>query len=116
MLYRHLTDRARKVMKLANERALSLGHEYIGTEHVLMGLVKEDNGVAAMVLNSLSLNLQTLEAEIAKSSCAGLSLDTGRACLKLPLTPALARAIEFAREEARSYQHNYVGTEHLLLG
>lgn len=103
-------------MKLANERALALGHEYIGTEHVLIGFVKEANGVAATVLKNLGLNLGALEAELAKSSCAGLVLDFGRESLKLPVTPALARAIELAHEEARSFQHNYVGTEHLLLG
>lgn len=112
-MYDRFTDRARKVMQLANQAAQSLNHEYIGTEHILIGLLKEGTGVAANVLRNL--NLDSVQIRAAVESI----VQPGPDCLaigKLPQTPRAKTAIQFAMEEARSLNHNYVGTEHLLLG
>jgi len=112
-MFERFTDRAKKVMSLANQEAQRLGHEHIGTEHILLGLVKEGSGVGASVLKNMDADLRTIRTEVEK--LAKISADTV-AMGKLPQTPNAKRVIEFAVEEARSLNHNYIGTEHLLLG
>jgi len=112
-MYERFTDRARKVMQLANQEAQRFNHEYIGTEHILLGLVKEGSGVAANVLKNLDVDLRKIRLEVEKIVQSGPDI---LAIGKLPQTPRAKKVIEYAMEEARNLNHNYVGTEHLLLG
>lgn len=112
-MFERFTDRARKVMALANQEAQRFNHEYIGTEHILLGLVKEGSGVGATVLKNLDVDIKKLRLEVEKLVKSGPDMVTMG---KLPHTPRAKKVIEFAIEEARSLNHNYVGTEHLLLG
>src|SRR5262245_1444228 len=112
-MYERFTDRARKVMQLANQEAQRLNHEYIGTEHVLLGLVKEGSGVAANVLKNLDIDLRKIRLEVEKLVQSSPEVGTPG---KLPQTPRAKKVIEYSIEEARNLNHNYVGTEHLLLG
>ena len=100
-------------MALANQEAQRFNHEYIGTEHILLGLVKEGQGVAANVLHNLQVDLKKIRLEVEKIVKSGPSMVTMG---KLPQTPRAKKVLEFAIEEARNLGHNYVGTEHLLLG
>src|SRR5947209_10544422 len=110
-MYERFTDRARKVMQLANQEAQRFNHEYIGTEHILLGLVKEGSGVAATVLKNLNIDLRKIRPEVEKIiQCS----QEGTARGKLPRTPRARKVIEYAIEEARNLNHNYDGTEHLL--
>ena len=111
--YERFTERARKVMQLANQEAQRFNHEYVGTEHILLGLVKEGSGVAANVLKNLDVDLRKIRFEVEKLVQSGPDMVTMG---KLPLTPRAKKVIEYAIEEARSLGHGYVGTEHLLLG
>lgn len=114
-MYERFTDRARKVMQLANQEAQRFNHEYIGTEHILLGLVKEGSGVAANVLKNLDVDLRKIRLEVEKIVQTGPGGD--QVVLgKLPHTPRAKKVIEYSVEEARNLNHNYVGTEHLLLG
>ncbi|MCD6365050.1 MAG: ATP-dependent Clp protease ATP-binding subunit [Planctomycetes bacterium] len=112
-MFERFTERARKVMALANQEAQRFNHEYIGTEHLLLGLVKEGSGVGANVLKNLAVDLRKVRMEVEKLVKAGPDMVTMG---KLPQTPRAKKVIEFAIEEARNLNHNYVGTEHLLLG
>ncbi len=112
-MFERFTDRARKVMALANQEAQRFNHEYIGTEHILLGLVKEGSGVGANVLKNLGVDLRKVRLEVEKLVKSGPDIVTMG---KLPQTPRAKKVIEFAIEEARNLNHNYVGTEHLLLG
>ncbi|MEL6330012.1 MAG: ATP-dependent Clp protease ATP-binding subunit [Planctomycetota bacterium] len=112
-MFERFTDRARKVMALANQEAQRFNHEYIGTEHILLGLVKEGSGVGANVLKNLDVDLRKVRLEVEKLVRAGPEMVTMG---KLPQTPRAKKVIEYAIEEARNLNHNYVGTEHLLLG
>lgn len=112
-MFERFTDRARKVMALANQEAQRFNHEYIGTEHILLGLVKEGSGVGANVLKNLEIDLRKVRMEVEKLVKSGPDMVTMG---KLPQTPRAKKVIEFAIEEARNLNHNYVGTEHLLLG
>jgi ATP-dependent Clp protease ATP-binding subunit ClpC len=112
-MFERFTDRARKVMALANQEAQRFNHEYIGTEHILLGLVKEGSGVGANVLKNLEVDLRKVRLEVERLVKAGPEMVTMG---KLPQTPRAKKVIEYAIEEARSLNHNYVGTEHLLLG
>jgi ATP-dependent Clp protease ATP-binding subunit ClpC len=112
-MYERFTDRARKVMQLANQEALRFNHEFIGTEHILLGLIQEGSGVAANVLKNLDIDLRKIRLEIEKIVQTGPDIVISS---KLPQTPRAKKVIEFAIEEARNLNHNYVGTEHLLLG
>ncbi|MEN6384151.1 MAG: ATP-dependent Clp protease ATP-binding subunit [Phycisphaerales bacterium] len=112
-MFERFTDRARKVMALANQEAQRFNHEYIGTEHILLGLVKEGSGVGANVLKNLDVDIKKLRLEVEKLVKSGPDMVTMG---KLPHTPRAKKVIEFAIEEARSLNHNYIGTEHLLLG
>jgi len=112
-MFERFTDRARKVMALANQEAQRFNHEYIGTEHILLGLVKEGSGVGATVLKNLDVDIKKLRLEVEKQVKSGPDMVTMG---KLPQTPRAKKVIEYAIEEARSLNHNYVGTEHILLG
>jgi ATP-dependent Clp protease ATP-binding subunit ClpC len=112
-MYERFTDRARKVMQLANQEAQRFNHQYIGTEHVLLGLIKDGSGVAAKVLKDLDIDLDTIRLEVEKVlRCSPDMVTIG----KLPRTPRAKKVIEYSMEEARNLNHNYVGTEHILLG
>ena len=104
-----------KVMQLANQEALRSHHEYIGTEHILLGLVQEGEGIAATVLKKLNIDVHKIRVEVAKIVLHGPG---GEKALvgRLPHTPRAKRVIDFAVAEARALNHNYIGTEHLLLG
>jgi len=112
-MFERFTDRARKVMQLANQEAQRFNHEYIGTEHILLGLIKEGSGVAANVLKNLEIDLRKIRQEVEKLVQSGPDMVTMG---KLPQTPRAKKVIEYSMEEARNLGHNYVGTEHILLG
>lgn len=112
-MYERFTDRARKVMQLANAEVQRFHHEYIGTEHILLGLIKEGSGVAANVMKHLGVDLQKILREVERLVHGGPSIETAG---KLPSTPRAKAVIEAAMAEARNLKHNYVGTEHILLG
>ena len=112
-MFDRFTDRARKVMGLAKSEAQRLNHEYIGTEHVLLGLVQEGSGVAANVLKNMNMDLKRIRAEIEKIVKGSPTTVTQG---NLPFTPRAKKVLELAVEEASTLGHNYIGTEHLLLG
>jgi ATP-dependent Clp protease ATP-binding subunit ClpA len=112
-MYESFTDRARMVMKLANQEAQRFNHEYVDTEHILLGLVKEGSGVAAAVLKNLEVDLRKIRLEVEKLVQSGPDMPTMG---KLPQTPRAKKLLQYAVEEARNLNHNWVGTEHLLLG
>src|SRR5260370_38572299 len=112
-MYERFTDRARKVMQLADQEAQRLNHEYIGTEHILLGIIQEGAGVAVYALKNLDLDLRQIRLEIEKIVQSGPDMVTMG---KLPQTPRAKKVIEYSIEEARNLNHDYVGTEHLLLG
>ncbi|MFM7593572.1 MAG: Clp protease N-terminal domain-containing protein, partial [Isosphaeraceae bacterium] len=112
-MYERFTDRARRVMQLANSEAQRFNHDYVGTEHLLLGLVKEGSGVAANVLKNIDVDLRKIRVEVEKIVQSGPDMVSMG---KLPHTPRAKKVLEYAFEEARNLNHNYVGTEHLLLG
>ena len=112
-MFNRFTERARKVIILAKEEARRFNHDYIGTEHLLLGLIREGEGVAAAVLQKMGLSLQNIRLEIEKLVQPG---PTTQILGDIPFTPRAKKALELAAEEARSLGHNYIGTEHLLLG
>lgn len=112
-MFERFTDRARKVMALANQEAQRFNHEYVGTEHILLGLVKEASGTGAKLLQAKDIDLRIVRLEVEKLVRSGPDIVTMGV---LPKTPRAKRVIDFAIEEARSMGHNYLGTEHLLLG
>jgi ATP-dependent Clp protease ATP-binding subunit ClpC len=112
-MFNRFTERARKVVLLAKEEAKRFNHDYIGTEHVLLGLIREGEGVASAVLQSLGVSLEAVRLEIEKLVQPGPSTVVSG---DIPFTPKAKKVIELAMEEARSLGHNYIGTEHLLLG
>jgi ATP-dependent Clp protease ATP-binding subunit ClpA len=109
----NFTDRARKAMQLANQEAQRFNHEYIGTEHILLGLVKDGLGIAANVLSNMDIDLRTVRMEVERIVEPGPDTVTMG---KLPLSPKAKQVVEYSYEEARNFHHNCVGTEHLLLG
>jgi ATP-dependent Clp protease ATP-binding subunit ClpC len=112
-MFDRFTDRARKVIALARQEAQKLNHDYIGTEHVLLGLVQEGSGVAANVLRNLDIDLKKIRLELEKFVKSGSpTMTVGQ----LPFTPRAKRVLELSMEEANNLNHNYIGTEHLLLG
>jgi len=112
-MFNRFTERARKVIILAKEEAKRFNHDYIGTEHILLGLIREGEGVAATVLEKMGLSLENIRLEIEKLVQPGPATQI---IGDLPFTPRAKKALEMAAEEARSLGHNYIGTEHLLLG
>jgi ATP-dependent Clp protease ATP-binding subunit ClpC len=113
MFYDRFTDRARKVMAYARQEAQRFNHDYIGTEHILLGLVKEGSGVAANVLHNLDVDVKKIRLEVEKMVQSSPDVQTKG---NLPFTPRAKKVIEFSLEEARALGHNYIGTEHILLG
>src|SRR6476659_6384212 len=107
-MYERFTDRARKVMQLANQEAQRFNHEYIGTEHILLGLVKEGSGVAANVLKNLDIDTNKIRREIERIVQHGPGADRVIAG-HLPHTPRSKKVIEYAIDEARALRHNYIG-------
>ena len=112
-MFNRFTERARKVIILAKEEARRFNHDYIGTEHILLGLVREGEGVAASVLQKMGVSLEKIRLEIEKLVQPG---PTTQIIGDVPFTPRAKKALELAAEEARALGHNYIGTEHLLLG
>ena len=112
-MFNKFTERARKVILLAKQEAKRFNHDYIGTEHILLGLLREGEGVAAAVLQSLSMNLDNIRLEVEKLVQPG---PTTVVSGDLPFTPKAKKVMELAMDEARALGHNYIGTEHLLLG
>lgn len=112
-MFERFTDRLRKVLSIANQEAHRFNHEYVGTEHLLLAMVKEGSGVAAGVLKNLGIDLRVVRLEVEKLVQSGPDMVIMG---KLPQTPGVKKVIDYALEEARSLNHNYIGTEHLLLG
>ncbi|NCG32578.1 MAG: AAA domain-containing protein, partial [Proteobacteria bacterium] len=109
----NFTDRVRKVLAMAREEAIRLQHDYVGTEHILLGLIREGEGVAAAVLTNLNVDLDQIHESV------DASVRKGKATIalgELPYTSRAKKVLEFAMAEARDFNHSYVGTEHLLLG
>ena len=111
-MFDRFTDRAKKVMNLARQEAQRFNHEYLGTEHVLLGLVQEGSGVAANVLKQMNVDLTKIRTEVENIVKTGPSMVTMG---QLPFTPRAKKVVELALEEASNLGHNYIGTEHLLL-
>ena len=112
-MFDRFTDRARKVMALARKEAQRFNHDFIGTEHILLGLIQEGSGVAANVLKNLGVEISKIRSEIEKNVQSGPSMVTMG---QLPFTPRAKKVLELSMEEANELGHNYIGTEHLLLG
>ncbi|NOZ20771.1 MAG: ATP-dependent Clp protease ATP-binding subunit [Planctomycetes bacterium] len=112
-MFDRFTDRARKVMSYAKEEAQRFNHDYIGTEHVLLGLLKEGSGVAANVLRNLDVDINKIRFEVEKMVASGSDVAKKG---NLPFTPRAKKVLELALEEAKGLGHNYIGTEHILLG
>jgi len=112
-MFNRFTERARKVIILAKEEARRFNHDYIGTEHILLGLIREGEGVAAAVLQKMGVSLENIRLEVEKLVQPG---PTTQIIGDIPFTPRAKKALELAAEEARSLGHNYIGTEHILLG
>src|SRR5829696_5021615 len=111
-LFERFTERARQVVVLAQEEARTLKHNYIGTEHILLGLLREEEGLAARVLESLDITVEEVRAQVARIVGQGDEVTTGQ----IPFTPRAKKVLELALREALSLGHNYIGTEHILLG
>ena len=110
----NFTDRVRKVLQMAREEAARLHHEYVGTEHILLGLIREGEGVAAAVLQNLNVDLDDIQQKIEETVKKGKA--AAAAGPDLPYTSRAKKVLELAMTEARELNHSYVGTEHLLLG
>jgi ATP-dependent Clp protease ATP-binding subunit ClpC len=111
-LFERFTERARQVVVLAQEEARTLKHNYIGTEHILLGLLREEEGLAARVLESLDITVERVRAQVVRIVGSGEEVTSGQ----IPFTPRAKKVLELALREALSLGHNYIGTEHILLG
>src|ERR1700687_5284652 len=111
-MFERFTERARQVVVLAQEEARTLKHHYIGTEHILLGLLREEEGVAARVLESLDITVERVRAQVVRIVGSGEEVTSGQ----IPFTPRAKKVLELALREALSLGHNYIGTEHILLG
>jgi ATP-dependent Clp protease ATP-binding subunit ClpC len=111
-MFERFTDQARRVVVLAQEEARHLNHNYIGTEHLLLGLLHEGEGVAAEALKSLGISLEAVRAQVQETVGQGVDAPTGH----IPFTPRAKKVMELSLREALQLGHNYIGTEHLLLG
>jgi len=111
-VFERFTERARQVVVLAQDEARALKHNYIGTEHILLGLLREEEGLAARVLESLDITVEEVRAQVARIVGQGDEVTTGQ----IPFTPRAKKVLELALREALSLGHNYIGTEHILLG
>lgn len=110
-MFERFTERARQVIVLAQHEARALKHNYIGTEHLLLGLMREEEGIAARVLESFDLTTEEIRARVARIVGQGDEVGTGQ----IPFTPRSKRVLELSLRQAIRLQHNYIGTEHLLL-
>src|ERR1700730_10512833 len=110
----NFTERVRKVLAMAREEAARLHHEYVGTEHILLGLIREAEGVAAAVLQNMNVDLDEIQQKIEETVKKGKAAQTTGP--DLPYTSRAKKVLELAMSEARELSHSYVGTEHLLLG
>jgi ATP-dependent Clp protease ATP-binding subunit ClpC len=111
-MFERFTDRARRVVVLAQEEARLLNHDHIGTEHILLGLVHEGDGVAARALTELGISLEAVRAEVEEIIGRGTEPAGGQ----IPFTPRAKKVLELSLREAMALGHNYIGTEHILLG
>src|SRR5213595_3844943 len=111
-MFERFTDRARRVVVLAQEEARMLNHNYIGTEHILLGLIHEGEGVAAKALESLGISLEAVRQQVEEIIGQGQAAPTGH----IPFTPRAKKVLELSLREALQLGHNYIGTEHILLG
>jgi ATP-dependent Clp protease ATP-binding subunit ClpA len=111
-MFERFTDRARRVVVLAQEEARTLNHNYIGTEHILLGLLREDEGVAAQALKALGISLETVRQQVEEIIGQGEQAPSGH----IPFTPRAKKVLELSLREALQLGHNYIGTEHILLG
>jgi hypothetical protein len=111
-MFERFTDRARRVVVLAQEEARHLNHNYIGTEHILLGLIHESEGIAARALTELDISLEAVRAQVAEIVGRGAEAPSGH----IPFTPRAKKVLELSLREALSLGHNYIGTEHILLG
>jgi ATP-dependent Clp protease ATP-binding subunit ClpA len=111
-MFERFTDRARRVMVLAQEEARMLNHDYIGTEHILLGLIHEGEGVAAKVLESLGISLDVVRQQVEEIIGPGQQAPGGH----IPFTPRAKKVLELTQREASAFGHDYIGTEHILLG
>ncbi|KAM0905430.1 hypothetical protein ACQ4PT_017399 [Festuca glaucescens] len=111
-MFERFTEKAIKVIMLAQEEARRLGHNFVGTEQILLGLIGEGTGIAAKVLKSMGINLKDARMEVEKIIGRG----SGFVAVEIPFTPRAKRVLELSLEEARQLGHNYIGSEHLLLG
>jgi ATP-dependent Clp protease ATP-binding subunit ClpC len=111
-MFERFTERARQVVVLAQEEARTLKHNYIGTEHILLGLLREEEGLAARVLESLEITVERVRAQVVRIVGSGEEVTSGQ----IPFTPRAKKVLELALREALSLGHNYIGTEHILLG
>src|SRR6266700_2270479 len=111
-MFERFTDRARRVVVLAQEEARMLNHNYIGTEHILLGLIRESEGVAAKALVSLGISLGAVRQQVEEIIGQGQQAPSGH----IPFTPRAKKVLELSQREANDLGHNYIGTEHLLLG
>jgi len=111
-MFERYTDRARRAVVLAQEEARMLDHNWVGTEHLLLGLIGEGDGVAAKVLESLGISLPAVRQQVEEMIGRGQQVPSGQ----LPFTPRAKKVLELAQRESRALGHNYIGTEHILLG
>jgi ATP-dependent Clp protease ATP-binding subunit ClpC len=111
-VFERFTERARQVVVLAQDEARLLKHNYIGTEHILLGLLREEEGLAARVLEGLDIELNEVRAQVARVVGQGDEATTGQ----IPFTPRAKKVLELSLKEALALSHNYIGTEHVLLG
>jgi hypothetical protein len=111
-MFERFTERARQVVVLAQDEAMMLRHNYIGTEHILLGLLREEEGLAARVLDSLDITVEEVRAQVARIVGEGDKATPGQ----IPFTPRAKKVLELALREALSLGHSYIGTEHVLLG
>jgi ATP-dependent Clp protease ATP-binding subunit ClpC len=111
-MFERFTDRARQVVALAQEEARMLNHDYIGTEHILLGLIHEGDGVAARSLESLGISLDAVRQQVQEIIGRGQQAPSGH----IPFTPRAKKVLELSLREALQLGHNYIGTEHILLG
>src|SRR4030088_3158551 len=111
-MFERFTDRARRVVVLAQEEARMLNHNYIGTEHILLGLLREEKSLAARVLESLDITLEWARTEVTRLVGFSEEVTSGQ----IPFTPRAKKVLELALREALNLGHNYIGTEHILLG
>ena len=111
-MFERFTERARQVVVLAQDEARKLKHNYIGTEHILLGLLREEEGIGARVLESLDVTTEEVRAQVARIVGPGDEAASGQ----IPFTPRAKEVLELSLREALSFGHNYIGTEHVLLG